>query len=109
MPILLLMSSIIFGQVEAENNKIIVPKETFKQIRIELNNYESLKQTMLQKDLEIKQLEIKVVKLEAIELSNKDKIKLLSEKVNELKPTFWDSVKDYGFVIGLIVGVFISK
>lgn len=105
----MLLNLTIIGQVEAENNKIIVPKEIFKQIRIELNDYESLKETVLIKDLEIKQLEIKVVKLELIEKSNKEKITLLTEKVNELKPTFWDSIKDYAFVAGVIVGVFISK
>lgn len=100
----------IFGQVKAENENIIVPKEIFKEIRTELNNYESLKKTVIQKDLEIKQLEFRISKLDSIEITAKLKLDLLNKKVAELEPTFLDMfVKNYGFVLGLIVGVFISK
>lgn len=109
MLIVLFYCSTAFGQIEVKNNQIVISVETFKEITTELSNYFSLKQTVKQKDLEIQQLNYKIELMDSVKVNYLKQIDLLTKQLEEIKPTLWDQMQKYGFIIGLIVGVFISK
>lgn len=111
MLILLLPFITIYAQgIKAiDSNNVSVSLNEFKYINSAIAEKLQLKDVIGLKDYQIQLLHNSISKYDSILTMKENQIDLYKKENEELQPTIWTNIKEYGFFIGVIVGVFISR
>jgi hypothetical protein len=69
----------------------------------------TLKEVIIDKDKQLDLLLEQLDLMDSINVQQRSNIRLLESENENLQPTIWSKLKEYGFFIGVVVGVLIAE
>lgn len=90
-----------------DSNHVQLDLKEFKYVVKTLAKKLHFAEVLVQKDLQIQSLQSTVTKLDSIVKLKQNTVNLYKEENKRLQPTFLDYIQDYGFFVGLIIGLLI--